>query len=58
MSVYLFVPSVLGLLLTYSALAVATFGRFHSTLMGTLARDVLFARLYFLSANCVMHAFR
>ena len=31
MSVYLFVPSVLGLLLTYSAWAVATFGRFHST---------------------------
>ena len=24
--------------------------------MGTLARDVLFARLYFLSANCAIHA--
>ena len=35
MSVYLFVSSVLGLLLTYSALAVATFG-------GNLACDVLF----------------
>ena len=31
MSVYLFVPSVFGLLLPISAWAVATFGRFHST---------------------------
>ena len=42
MSVYLFVPSVFRILLRYSTWAVATFGRFHSTLMGNLARDVLF----------------
>ena len=42
MSVYLFVPSVFGILLPYSTCAVATFGRFHSTKMGNLACDVLF----------------
>ena len=42
MSVYLFVPSVFGILLPYSTWAVATFGRFHSTYMGNLARVVLF----------------
>ena len=42
MSVYLFVPSVFGILLPYSTRAVSTFGRFHSTKMGNLARDVLF----------------
>ena len=42
MSVYLFVPSVFGILLPYSTWAVATFGMFHSTKMGNLARDVLF----------------
>ena len=31
MSVYLFVPSVFGILLPYSTWAVAKFGRFHST---------------------------
>ena len=43
MSVYLFVPSVFGLLLPISVWAVATFGRLHSTLMGNLARAVLFS---------------
>ena len=42
MSVYLFVHSVFGILLSYSTRAVATFGRFHSTEMGNVARDVLF----------------
>ena len=42
MSVYLFVPSVFGILLSYSTRAVATFRRFHSTEMDSEARDVLF----------------
>ena len=46
MYVYLFVPSVLGILLSYSTCAVATFRRFHFTEMGNVARDVLFRMLY------------
>ena len=57
MSVYLFVPSVLGLLLTYVSGSDIRKVPFHF-----MVRDVLFrmpsTRLYFLSANCAIHVFR